>query len=83
MTTAKILESLVDEERVEIPVETYYELLNKNKTAFFYSTAEEIVTFKHSSRDIYHRLFRELKAMQSHSKQLTEDQEEYLQRVIT
>lgn len=34
LTSAKILESSGDEKREKLPLEDYYELLDKNKTAF-------------------------------------------------
>ncbi|MCX8083180.1 MAG: helicase-related protein [bacterium] len=85
ITAAKILESLEDEKRSELPTDTYYELLDKNKTAFYNATVEELtgVTQRRGGTENSRKLLKMLKIIQkNHSKQLTEDQEEYLARVI-
>lgn len=84
LTAAKIFESLASEKREKLPLKDYYELLDKNKTAFFNATIEEMIETKKrkGGRDIYTELLKVLKATQQNSKQLTEDQEEYLRRVI-
>jgi len=80
---AKILECQSNEPKAKIPIEDYYELLDKNKTEFFNATYEEIID-KPSQRgvDSVKRLIKILKATQKNSKQLTEDQEEYLKKLI-
>jgi len=83
LTAAKILESSTSEKRAKLPIEDYYELLDKNKTAFFNATIEEIVaTRRRGGMDSETRLLKILKATQRNSKQLTEDQENYLKKVI-
>jgi superfamily II DNA/RNA helicase/HKD family nuclease len=83
LTAAKILESSVDEKRVKLPLEDYYELLNKNKIAFFNATIEEIIeTRRKGGRSSEGELLKILKATQKNGKQLTEDQENYLKKVI-
>ncbi|WP_022854855.1 helicase-related protein [Thermodesulfobacterium thermophilum] len=83
LTSAKILESSPDERRAKLPLEDYYELLNKNKSAFSHATVEEIIdTRRRSGSDIYTRLLKILKATLKNSKQLTEDQEDYLRKLI-
>jgi len=73
LTSAKILESLSDEKRVKLPLEDYYELLDKNKSAFFNATIEEIIeTRRHGGADSSTRLLKILKATQKNSKQLTD-----------
>ena len=70
--------------KAKLPVEDYYELLDRNKTAFFNATTiEEIVaTRRRGGMDSETRLLKILKATQRNSKQLTEDQEDYLKKVI-
>ncbi len=88
ITAAKILESTQDEKRVKLPLENFYELFDKNKTAFynatFYNaTIEEISkTRSRGGRSSSDELLKILKATQKNSKQLTEEQEEYLKKVI-
>ncbi|MGC9101166.1 MAG: helicase-related protein [Caldisericum sp.] len=83
LTAAKILESSLDEERAKLPLEKYYELLDKNKTAFSYATTEEIIEIRSKrGRDSSTELLKILKVTQNNSKQLTEEQEEYLKKLI-
>ena len=83
LASAKILESSPDEKRARLPLEDYYELLDKNKTAFFNATIEEIIEIRSKKgRDSSTLLLKILKATQKNSKQLTEEQEEYLKKLI-
>jgi len=83
LNAAKILESSINEQRGKLPLEDYYELLNKNKTAFFNATVEEVIeTRRKGGTDSATKLFKILKVVQKNSKKLTEDQEEYLRKVI-
>ena len=83
LSAAKILESPPDEKRANLPLVNYYEFLDKNKSAFFDATIEEIFeTRRRAGRSSYDELLKILKATQKNSKQLTEEQEEYLQKVI-
>ena len=83
LSAAKILESSQNEKRAKLPLKDYYELLDKNKTAFFDATVKEIIrTHRRGGRDSETKLLKALKATQKNSKQLTEDQEEYLKKVI-
>lgn len=84
ITAAKILESSKDEKREKLPIDIYYELLDKNKTAFYNATIEELIGIpqRRGGTDSSRRLLRILKITQKNSKQLTEDQEEYLKKVI-
>ncbi len=83
LSAAKILESPSDEKRAKLPLVNYYEFLDKNKSAFFDATIEEIFeTRRRAGRSSYDELLKILKATQKNSKQLTEEQEEYLQKVI-
>ncbi|AHF97554.1 helicase [Desulfurella acetivorans A63] len=83
LTAAKILESIPEEKIKKLPLESYYELLNKNKTAFFNATIDEIIEIRSKKgRDSSTQLLKILKATQKNGRQLTEDQEEYLKKVI-
>jgi len=84
LTAAKIFESTPDEKRTNIPTQHYYELLDKNKSSFYDATIEEIIvdTRQRGSKNET-ELLKILKATQKNAKQLTEDQEEYLNQIIT
>jgi len=80
---AKIMESAENERRLVLPVEDYYELLSKNKTAFENITQEEMITTRRrGGTDSYVKLLKILKATQKNCQQLTEEQEEYLKTVV-
>ncbi|MEZ0322705.1 MAG: helicase-related protein [Hydrogenothermaceae bacterium] len=84
LTAAKILESSPQDKKVQLPLEDYYELLDKNKSAFFNATLEEIISTPHrGGKDSARNLLKLLKATLKNSKQLTEEQEDYLKKVIT
>ncbi|GAB6182841.1 helicase-related protein [Thermodesulfovibrio hydrogeniphilus] len=83
LTAAKILESSKDEKREKLPLKDYYELLDKNKTAFFDATSEELlVQHPRGGRDSNTQLLKGLKATLKNASQLTEEQEEYLKKLI-
>jgi len=82
-TAAKIFECPENEKKVKLPLEPYYELLYKNKSAFINATIEGIID-SHSRRgpDSETKLLKILKAIQKNTKQLTESQEEYIEKII-
>jgi hypothetical protein len=83
ITAAGTLESTTNEKRKGLP-ETYFELLDKNKEAFITATTDgviEVTTRK--GRDSGARILKILKAVFKNTKQLTEDQEEFVNKVIT
>lgn len=83
LSVAKILESSPDEQREKLPLEDYYKLLDKNKSEFFNATIEEVIeTRRMGGSNSITKLLKILKATQKNSKQLTEEQEEYLKKVI-
>ena len=83
LNAAKILECHRDEPKAKLPLKSYYELLDKNKFQFYNSTSEEIIKKPvHRGSDISVRLLKILKAVQKNSKQLTDEQEEYLKKLI-
>lgn len=82
LNAAKILESSIDEKRTKFPLEDYYELLDKNKSGFFNATVGEIIgIYQRGGIDSQTKLLKILKATQKNSKQLTEEQEEYLKKL--
>jgi hypothetical protein len=83
LTAAKIFESAPDEKRTNILTQHYYELLDKNKSTFYDATIEEIIvdTRQRGSKNEI-ELLKILKVTQKNRKQLTEDQEEYLDQII-
>lgn len=83
LTAVKIFESLPNETKATINIESYYELLDKNKTAFYNSTTYEIVeSGKQGGKSSYNELLRILKVIQKGANQLNEDQQKYLEKVI-
>ncbi|MGC8691323.1 MAG: helicase-related protein, partial [Caldisericum sp.] len=83
LTAAKILESSSEDSRAKLPIDNYHELLRKNKEAFLDATFDEGIRSRRkggtSSED---KLRKILKATLNNTKQLTEDQEDYLKKVI-
>lgn len=80
---AKLIESLPGEEKKKLP-EYFYELLDKNKEAFIFATTEEMLQqSRKSGRDSAANILKILKATTKNTQKLTEDQEQYLQKVIT
>ncbi|PNR90305.1 MULTISPECIES: helicase-related protein [unclassified Petrotoga] len=84
LTAAKIFESTPNEKRTNILTQHYYELLDKNKSTFYDATIEEIIvdTRQRGSKNEI-ELLKILKVTQKNAKQLTEEQEEYLDQIIT
>jgi superfamily II DNA/RNA helicase/HKD family nuclease len=83
LTAAKIFECLENEERTILPLERYYDLLEKNKRAFSEATSvEEIFPQSRRGTDSSKKLTKILKAVLKNSKQLTEEQENYINRLI-
>jgi len=83
LTTAKIFECSENERKTDIPIEKYYELLEKNKTAFSIATAtEEIITQSRKGLDSSAKLLKILKATLKNGKQLTDEQEDYIKTLI-
>ena len=82
LSAAKILESGEKSKRQKIE-KKYYELLEKNKEAFLDATTEELLEVKkRGGRDSATQILRILKATMKDRRQLTEDQELYLSKVV-
>jgi superfamily II DNA/RNA helicase len=83
LTAAKIFECPENEKRTMLPLERYYDLLRKNKAEFFYATSgEEILSQSRRGTDSAKKLIKILRAVLKNSKQLTEDQENYMESLI-
>ncbi len=83
LTSAKLLACSKDEKRTDIPLKNYYELLDKNKNAFLNTNIEEenIITLKHGGASSETNLLKIIKATLKNGKQLTDDQEDYLEKL--
>ena len=83
LTTAKIFECSENERKTDIPIEKYFELLGKNKTAFNIATStEEIITQSRKGSASSAKLLKILKATLKMGKQLTDEQEKYIKTLI-
>lgn len=83
LTSARIFETSMNEKRAKLPLEDYYELLDKNKSAFFNATTEEIIRdYRRGGTDSETELLKILKVTLANSTQLTEDQEEYVKKLM-
>lgn len=83
ITAAKLLESNIEDERQKLP-ETFFDLLDRNKEAFIFATMEEMFeSNKRRGRDSSSQILKILKAVLKNTQQFTEDQEQYLKKVIT
>jgi superfamily II DNA/RNA helicase len=82
ITAAEALVSVADDKRKKLP-EAYFKLLDKNKEAFINATTDgaiEVQTRK--GRDSGVKIQKILKAVFKNTKQLTDDQEEFVQKVL-
>ncbi len=83
ITAAETLESTADEKRKKLP-EAYFELLDKNKEAFIVATTEDAIEVQtRKGRDSSVRMLKILKAVFKNTKQLTDEQEEYVKKVMS
>lgn len=83
ISAAQLLESNVSEKKAKLP-QTYFDLLDKNKDAFLYATTEDGVEIKtRKGQDSGAKILKLLKSIFKNTKQLTEDQEDYLKKVMT
>jgi len=82
MATAKLFECNINDKTKKIS-EQFYDLLDKNKEAFIFSTTEEmVVPTKSRGRDSATTIRKILKATLKNTQKLTEDQELYLKKVL-
>ena len=82
ISAAKILESDPDEKKHKIG-KNYYELLDKNKEAFDNATTEELANqqYKKKGRDLSTKVLAVVKFTLKNTQKLTDNQEEYLQKL--
>ena len=82
LTAAGIFESSLEEKKQNLP-DTYFNLLDKNKEAFIYATTEDLAQLDIKiGRDNAQQILRTLKAVFKNTQQLTDDQENYLSKVM-
>jgi superfamily II DNA/RNA helicase len=83
ISAAKLLESSPDEKRTKLP-DPFYDMLDKNKTAFLQITAEEpFHKNRGGGRDSAANILKILKAVLKNTQKLTDDQELFLKKVLT
>jgi len=85
LAAAKIFECSKNEPKTKLPLERYYELLEKNKLLFLQATYEEEISsedFNKKGKDSSKKLKNFLRAVLKNSKQLTEEQEDYINIII-
>ena len=82
ISAAKILESSPEEKKYKIP-QNYYEMLEKNKEAFIIATTEENIKQQYrASKDSSLKILKILKWTLKNSQRLTDDQEQYLRKLM-
>ncbi|MBU1782851.1 helicase, partial [bacterium] len=84
LSAAKLMESDLEEKRQKLP-EKFYELLDMNKEAFIFATTEEMAKshFKgKGGRDSVTNILKILKLTVKNTRQLTDEQELYLRKVV-
>ena len=82
MSTARLLECAADESRGKLP-EWFYNELDKNKDAFRHaiSEGEDVPRHSNGGRDNFDRLMDMLKLLTKDTRNLTKEEEEYLQKL--
>ena len=82
ITAAEALESMADDIRIK-PPEAYFELLDKNKESFINATTDGAIEVQtRRGRDSGANIQKILKAVFKNTRQLTDDQEEFVQKVL-
>lgn len=82
LSAAKMLESMPETHRNKTGT-NFYELLDKNKNAFLFTTTEEMPDLAvRTGRDSVMQLLRILKTVMKDRRKLTDDQESYLKKVM-
>lgn len=82
ITAAGMLECPPEEKKHKIP-EGYFDLLDKNKAAFVDATTEDAIEVKaRKGRDSATKILKILQAVFVNMKQLTEEQEEFVKKVM-
>ncbi len=81
ISAAKIFESSYDEKKKGLSKD-YFNLLDKNKRAFIESTTDESLIFERRGRDSEVQILKILKATLNNSQILTDEQEDYIKKVM-
>jgi superfamily II DNA or RNA helicase len=82
VSAAQLLESAADENKRKLP-ETYFDLLEENKKAFLAATTEDDVEAPaRKGQDSGVKMLKLLKMTFKNTRQLTEEQEDYLKKVM-
>lgn len=83
LSAAKLLEAILETPRHKTGHD-YYDLLSRNKEAFLFATDEDILepAPRGGGKDSVTQLLRTLKAVMKDRRQLTEDQETYVKRIM-
>lgn len=82
ITAAKLLENAPDEKKVKLN-EKFYSLLDKNKEAFILSTTDDLpIQAARQGRDNTMQIINIIKATIKNTRQLTDEQEMYLHKVL-
>jgi len=83
ITAARVFECSLDEKKQNLSKD-FYELLDRNKRAFIDATTEEYLISDHRrGRDSGSQVLKILKATLRNSQRFTDEQEDYLKKVIT
>lgn len=83
LSAARVLEAKADTKKEKLSA-NFYDLLDKNKEAFIYSTTEELPDAKlRGGRDSATQVLRILKVTLKDRSRFTDDQELYLEKVIS
>lgn len=83
LSAAGIIESGINEQKQKLP-EIFYEMLDKNKEAFIFATTEEMMELQSKrGRDSAIQILGILKVTLKNTKQLTDDQELYIKKVLS
>jgi hypothetical protein len=78
LTAVKFFECDESQQKINIPIEEFYNLLEKNKEAFINATYEEEFIHHKPGKDSSKELLKHIKAIFKDRKKLTEEQEKYI-----
>jgi Superfamily II DNA and RNA helicases len=82
LSAVKFFECDESQQKIIIPIEEFYNLLEKNKEAFINATYEEEFIHHKPGKDSSKELLKHIKAIFKDRKKLTEEQENYIDLII-
>ncbi|MBX0312699.1 MAG: helicase [Sulfurihydrogenibium sp.] len=82
LTAVKFFECDESQQKINIPIEEFYNLLEKNKEEFIRATYEEEFIHHKPGKDSSKELLKHIKAIFNDRKKLTEEQEKYIDLII-